>query len=75
MLHPCTIHGARGNDGQGVHPRRIAMTTRWLGDDVRFLPHSYERALKQPAVTQTRLMLGQRPHGDWFPLVYDAQMP
>ncbi len=48
------------------------MTTRWLGDDVRFLPHSYERALKHPAVAQTHLMLGQRPHGDWFPLVYDA---
>ena len=72
LLHPCTIHGARGNDGQGAHPRRVAMTTRWLGDDVRFLPHSYERALKQPAVAQTRLMLGQRPDGDWFPLVYDA---
>jgi len=71
LLHPCTIHGARGNDGQGTHPRRIAMTTRWLGDDARFLPHSYERALKQPAVAQSRLMLGQRPHGDWFPLIYD----
>lgn len=72
LLHPCTIHGAQGHDGQGPHPRRIAMTTRWLGDDVRFLPHSYERALQQPAVAQTGLMLGQRPHGEWFPLVYDA---
>jgi ectoine hydroxylase-related dioxygenase (phytanoyl-CoA dioxygenase family) len=71
LLHPCTIHGARGNDGLGTHPRRIAMTTRWLGDDARFLPHSYERALKQPAVAQSHLMLGQRPHGDWFPLIYD----
>lgn len=71
LLHPCTIHGARGNDGQGTQPRRVAMTTRWLGDDVRFLPHSYERALKQPAVAQSRLKLGQRPHGDWFPLIYD----
>ena len=32
LLHPCTIHGARGNDGQGTQPRRIAMTTRWLGE-------------------------------------------
>jgi ectoine hydroxylase-related dioxygenase (phytanoyl-CoA dioxygenase family) len=71
LLHPCTIHGARGNDGLGTYPRRIAMTTRWLGDDARFLPHSYERALKQPAVAQSQLMLGQRPHGDWFPLIYD----
>ena len=72
LLHPCTIHGASGHDGQGQHPQRIAMTTRWLGDDVRFLPHSYERALQQAAIAQTNLMLGQRPHGDWFPLVYDA---
>jgi ectoine hydroxylase-related dioxygenase (phytanoyl-CoA dioxygenase family) len=72
LLHPCTIHGALGHDGNGKHPRRIAMTTRWLGDDVRFLPNSYDRALQQPAIAQTNLMLGQRPHGEWFPLVYDA---
>jgi ectoine hydroxylase-related dioxygenase (phytanoyl-CoA dioxygenase family) len=72
LLHPCTIHGALGHDGNGQHPRRIAMTTRWLGDDVRFLPHSYDRARQQPAIAQTNLMLGQRPHGEWFPLIYDA---
>jgi ectoine hydroxylase-related dioxygenase (phytanoyl-CoA dioxygenase family) len=72
LLHPCTIHGALGHDGNGQHPRRIAMTTRWLGDDVRFLPYSYDRARQQPAVAQTNLMLGQRPHGEWFPLIYDA---
>jgi ectoine hydroxylase-related dioxygenase (phytanoyl-CoA dioxygenase family) len=71
LLHPSTIHGALGHDG-GKHPRRIAMTTRWLGDDVRFLPHSYDRALQHPAIAQTNLMLGQRPHGEWFPLVYDV---
>jgi ectoine hydroxylase-related dioxygenase (phytanoyl-CoA dioxygenase family) len=73
LLHPSTIHGAQGNDGQGVQPRRIAMTTRWLGDDVRFLPYSYERALQQAAFAQSGLMLGQRPQGDWFPLVYGAR--
>ena len=72
LLHPCTIHGALGHDGSGRHPRRIAMTTRWLGDDVRFLPHSYDRARQQPAIAQTSLMLGQRPHGEWFPLIYDV---
>ena len=72
LLHPCTIHGALGHDGNGRHPRRIAMTTRWLGDDVRFLPHSYDRARQQPAIAQTSLMLGQRPHGEWFPLIYDV---
>lgn len=72
LLHPATVHGALGNDGSGRHPHRIAMTTRWLGDDVRFLPYSYERSLQNPAIAQTQLMFGQRPHGDWFPLVYDA---
>ena len=71
LLHPATVHGALGNDGSGTHPRRIAMTTRWLGDDVRFLPYSYERALRNHAIAQTKLMFGQRPHGEWFPLVYD----
>jgi len=75
LLHPCTIHGAAGHDGRGRHPRRIAMTTRWLGDDVRFLPHSYQRALQQPAIARSRLRLGQRPHGEWFPLIYDASVP
>jgi ectoine hydroxylase-related dioxygenase (phytanoyl-CoA dioxygenase family) len=72
LLHPCTIHGALGNTGHGRHPQRVAMTTRWLGDDVRFLPYSYERARQNRAIAKTNLMLGQRPHGDWFPLVYDA---
>ena len=71
LLHPCTIHGALGHDGKGPHLRRIAMTTRWLGDDVRFLPYSYDRARQQPAVARTHLMLGQRPYGEWFPMVYD----
>lgn len=71
LLHPCTIHGAAGHNGHGRNPQRIAMTTRWLGDDVRFLPYSYERALQQTAIAQSNLMLGQRPHGEWFPLVYD----
>jgi ectoine hydroxylase-related dioxygenase (phytanoyl-CoA dioxygenase family) len=75
LLHPCTIHGALGCTGSGQHPRRIAMTTRWLGDDVRFLPLSYERARQQPAIAGTKLMLGQRPHGEWFPLVYEASGP
>jgi ectoine hydroxylase-related dioxygenase (phytanoyl-CoA dioxygenase family) len=72
LLHPCTIHGALGNTGNGKQPRRVAMTTRWLGDDVRFLPYSYARARQNRAVAQTNLMLGQRPHGEWFPLVFDA---
>jgi len=72
LLHPCTIHGALGNTGQGKHPQRVAMTTRWLGDDVRFLPYSFQRARQQRAISETNLMLGQRPHGEWFPLVYDG---
>jgi ectoine hydroxylase-related dioxygenase (phytanoyl-CoA dioxygenase family) len=75
LLHPATIHGALGHSRNGKCPRRVAMTTRWLGDDVRFLPYSYERAIQHPAAAQTNLMFGQRPHGEWFPLVYDASVP
>jgi ectoine hydroxylase-related dioxygenase (phytanoyl-CoA dioxygenase family) len=71
ILHPNTIHGALGNSGTGAHSRRVAITTRWLGDDVRFLPFSYTQSLKQLGVVETDLALGARPHGDWFPLVYD----
>jgi ectoine hydroxylase-related dioxygenase (phytanoyl-CoA dioxygenase family) len=31
-----TLHGARGNGGA---KRRVALSTRWLGDDARWAPH------------------------------------
>ena len=70
IIHPCTIHGADGN--KGSQGRRVAITTRWLGDDVRFLPTSFAAAQRAVGITASELVLGARPHGDYFPLVWDA---
>lgn len=70
IIHPYQIHGAKGNTGRRGHGRRIAITTRWLGDDVRWLPNN------PAAATVTGLdappPLGARPSGEWFPLVWSA---
>lgn len=70
LIHPFTIHGARGNAGTATQGRRVAITTRWLGDDVRWLP------LRNPpsrmhGVKESGITIGSRPRGDWFPLVHD----
>jgi ectoine hydroxylase-related dioxygenase (phytanoyl-CoA dioxygenase family) len=70
LIHPYTIHGARGNSGK-QHGRRVAITTRWLGDDVRFLPSNWGRAQKAVGIVKSDLAMGSRPSGDYFPLVWD----
>ena len=70
ILHPYVVHGAEGNRGQ--QSRRVAITTRWLGDDVRFLPTSYAEAQKGVGIAQSGLVLGSRPRGDYFPTVWPA---
>jgi ectoine hydroxylase-related dioxygenase (phytanoyl-CoA dioxygenase family) len=73
VIHPLTIHGAEGVKGdQG---RRVAMTTRWLGDDCRWVPGLYDRGGRGiPGLyTDTGappFFLGDRPQGDLFPLVW-----
>jgi ectoine hydroxylase-related dioxygenase (phytanoyl-CoA dioxygenase family) len=69
MIHPLTIHGADGNTGNAG--RRVAITTRWLGDDVRFLPNSYNRAMKSTGLAESDLAIGGKPKGDYFPVVWD----
>jgi ectoine hydroxylase-related dioxygenase (phytanoyl-CoA dioxygenase family) len=72
VIHPYVIHGARGNTG-GQHGRRVAITTRWLGDDVRFLPTNWSKAQKAVGIAQSGLVLGSQARGDYFPLVWDGQ--
>jgi ectoine hydroxylase-related dioxygenase (phytanoyl-CoA dioxygenase family) len=72
IIHPYTIHGARGNTGQAGHGRRVAITTRWLGDDVRFLPTHWAKASKAVGIAKSHLSLGSRAHGEYFPLVWDS---
>jgi ectoine hydroxylase-related dioxygenase (phytanoyl-CoA dioxygenase family) len=71
IIHPYTIHGARGNTGQHAG-RRVAITTRWLGDDVRFLPTHWARAQQAVGIAKSGLVLGARPHGEYFPLVWNG---
>ena len=65
-------HGARGNAGT-AHGRRVAITTRWLGDDVRFLPTNWAKAQKAVGIAQSGLVLGSQARGDYFPLVWNGQ--
>jgi ectoine hydroxylase-related dioxygenase (phytanoyl-CoA dioxygenase family) len=72
IIHPLTIHGADGNKGGAG--RRVAITTRWLGDDVRFLPNSYAKAMQSTGLAASDLVIGGRPKGDYFPVVWDAAL-
>jgi len=71
IIHPYTVHGAHGNTG--AHGRRVAITTRWLGDDVRFMPTtSFEAAQRRPFIRESNLAMGGRPQGEYFPMVYET---
>ncbi len=70
ILHPYVVHGAEGN--RGVQSRRVAITTRWLGDDVRFLPTSFAESQKAVGIAKSGLMLGSQPRGEYFPTVWPA---
>lgn len=72
IIHPYTIHGAQGNDGTGGGKRRVAITTRWLGDDCRWLPTTGQ-STRMPGLQQAALPLGARPKGEYFPLVHDEK--
>ena len=71
IIHPYTIHGAKGNSG-GAHGRRVAITTRWLGDDVRFLPTYWAKAQQAVGIAKSGLNFGSRAKGEYFPLVWDS---
>lgn len=71
LIHPYTIHGARGNAGGMTGGRRVAITTRWLGDDVRWLPTNNVTGTL-PGLKESNLAVGGRPKGEWFPLVHDT---
>jgi ectoine hydroxylase-related dioxygenase (phytanoyl-CoA dioxygenase family) len=70
IIHPYQIHGAKGNRGDADAGRRVAITTRWLGDDIRFLPHDYANSRRAPGMAKSDLRLGSRPRGEYFPLVW-----
>lgn len=71
IIHPYVIHGARGNASGDDHGRRVAITTRWLGDDVRYLPTNWTKASKAVGIAKSNLHLGSRAQGEYFPLVWN----
>ena len=70
ILHPSVVHGASGNLGDKGLGRRVAITTRWFGDDVRFLPTQNFGAGAIAGLGPGELPMGARPRGDAFPLVW-----
>ena len=73
MIHPYQLHGSKGNSGNAAHGRRVAMTSRWLGDDVRWLPTNPSMGKFVAGQSAEKpFLLGSRPEGEFFPLVWKA---
>jgi hypothetical protein len=62
LIHPYTLHGAPSNLSDKP---RIAFTTRWAGDDVRWQPDAFSMLV--PGVDLATVPVGQRPDGPLFP--------
>ncbi len=68
VIHPRTYHGG----GANLHPTqpRIALSTRWFGDDVRWDPR--EGSINTPGMPLDRMRLGEAPADDRvFPVVWE----
>ncbi len=64
LFHFKTLHGT----GDGVmRRRRRAFSTRWLGDDARYLQRPGETS---PPYVNTGLASGDRLREDWFPVIW-----
>ncbi len=59
-----TLHGT--GDGL-VRARRRAISTRWLGDDVRYCERPGETSPPYPDIG---LESGERMREDWFPVLW-----
>jgi ectoine hydroxylase-related dioxygenase (phytanoyl-CoA dioxygenase family) len=69
VLHPYMAHASvpmKRPDG-----RRFGLSTRWMGDDVRWRPNVYSEgeAMAHPHP----LADGARPPEDWYPVMWDAR--
>lgn len=63
VFHPMTYHGCRGNTDAAW---RVALTTRWLGDDIRYDP---TRAYLDEGLTFAECIPGRPLDGPAFPRV------
>jgi ectoine hydroxylase-related dioxygenase (phytanoyl-CoA dioxygenase family) len=67
IIHPRTYHGG----GQNLHPTqpRIALSTRWFGDDVTWDPRP--ECINVPGMPRSAMRRGERPtRDDVFPIVW-----
>lgn len=70
LIHPKTIHASLPRTAQ-YSGRRVALTTRWLGDDVTWQPNSL--TIRIPSIESTGLMrVGAAPPDELFPIVWPA---
>lgn len=70
VIHPYTVHGAEGNAGTSARGRRVAITTRWFGDDVRWLPCDPKVGGYAAGLDGVHPPLGSRPSTKTFPVVW-----
>jgi len=66
LIHPRAIHAADGNHSQTQE--RIALTTRWFGDDIRWDPRP--ECVEIPHFPQTQMTATKPPNERFFPLVW-----
>ena len=68
LIHPKTIHASLPQQA-GSTSRRIALTTRWLGDDVVWAPNAL--SIKIPALESSGVMTREQPPPDsHFPILW-----
>ncbi|MEY4357599.1 MAG: hypothetical protein RL469_925 [Pseudomonadota bacterium] len=71
LIHPKTIHASLPRKATNAG-RRIALTTRWLGDDVRWAPNAL--TIKIPTLEATGLMrTGEPPPDELFPILWSTK--
>lgn len=70
LIHPKTIHASLPRTANYAG-RRVALTTRWLGDDVIWQPNTLSISI--PSIESTGLMrVGEPPPDELFPIVWSA---
>lgn len=69
VFHFLTLHGAPGNTAR---TRRRGFSTRWLGDDARYLKRP---GVTSPPYPDIGLQDGAPMREDWFPVVWRDESP
>jgi ectoine hydroxylase-related dioxygenase (phytanoyl-CoA dioxygenase family) len=65
LIHPWCFHYSCGNPTPNW---RIAVSTRWFGDDIRWNPRP--ESINHPGYSFDEMIKGERPDGPLFPLVW-----